>query len=117
MRVTDPRMRGHIQMKIKRRKKRKKKTYCYSVSCQRTFLYEQKKYSTIKTFSYTFTAHFQPLTQQDTSEITVPCSKMHILYTYGVPGGKVSILGGHSIVHSKQKSVYVHMSHSEWFPR
>jgi hypothetical protein len=29
-----------------------------------------------------------------------------------VPGGKVSILGGHSIGHSKQESVYVHVSYS-----
>jgi hypothetical protein len=35
----------------------------------------------------------------------------------GVPGGKVTILGGHSIGHSKQKSVYVHVSYSERFPR
>jgi hypothetical protein len=35
----------------------------------------------------------------------------------GVRGGKVNILGGHSIGHSKQKSVYVHMSCSENFPR
>jgi hypothetical protein len=34
-----------------------------------------------------------------------------------VPGVKVNILGGHSISHSKQKSVYVHVSYSEWFPR
>jgi hypothetical protein len=34
-----------------------------------------------------------------------------------VPGGKVSIMGGHSIGHSKQKNIYVHVSHSEWFPR
>jgi hypothetical protein len=33
------------------------------------------------------------------------------------PGGKVNILGGQSIRHSKQKSVYVHVSYSEWFPR
>jgi hypothetical protein len=38
------------------------------------------------------------------------------LYT-GVPGGKISILGGHSIAHSKQKSVYTHVSYSERFPR
>jgi hypothetical protein len=31
--------------------------------------------------------------------------------------GKVNILGGHSIGHSKQKSVYVHVSYSERFPR
>jgi hypothetical protein len=35
----------------------------------------------------------------------------------GVTGGKVSILGGHSIGHSKQKNVYVHVSYSERFPR
>jgi hypothetical protein len=29
----------------------------------------------------------------------------------------VSILGGHSIGHSKQKNVYVHVSYSERFPR
>jgi hypothetical protein len=33
------------------------------------------------------------------------------------PGGKVTILGGHNIGHSKQKIVYVHMSYSERFPR
>jgi hypothetical protein len=35
----------------------------------------------------------------------------------GVLGGKVNILGGPSIGHSKQKSVYVHVSYSERFPR
>jgi hypothetical protein len=34
-----------------------------------------------------------------------------------VPGGKVRILGGNSIGHSKQKIVYVHVSSSERFPR
>jgi len=34
-----------------------------------------------------------------------------------VPGGKVSILGGHIISHSKQKSVHVHVSYSEWLQR
>jgi hypothetical protein len=32
-------------------------------------------------------------------------------------GQKVNMLGGHSIGHSKQKSVYVHVSYSERFPR
>jgi hypothetical protein len=32
-----------------------------------------------------------------------------------VPGGKVNILGGHSIGHDKQKSTYVHVSYSEPF--
>jgi len=30
----------------------------------------------------------------------------YILYIQGVPGGKVNILGGHSIGHSKQKCLY-----------
>jgi hypothetical protein len=34
-----------------------------------------------------------------------------------VPGGKVNILGGHSIGHSKQNSVYIHGTYSERFPR
>jgi len=28
-------------------------------------------------------------------------------YTQGLPGGNVNILGGHSIGHSEQKSMYV----------
>jgi len=39
------------------------------------------------------------------------------IYTQGVPGGKVNILGGHSIGHSKQKCLYEHVSYSERFPR
>jgi hypothetical protein len=38
------------------------------------------------------------------------------VYT-GYPRGKVNILGGHNIDHYKQKSVYVHVSYSERFPR
>jgi hypothetical protein len=39
-------------------------------------------------------------------------------YMQDVPGGKVSILWGHSIGHSKkEKGVYVHVSYSERFPR
>jgi len=34
-----------------------------------------------------------------------------------VPGGKVNILGGHSISHSKQKSLNEHVSYSERFLR
>jgi hypothetical protein len=33
-----------------------------------------------------------------------------------VPGGKVNILGGHSIGHSKKRSLYEHVSYSELFP-
>jgi hypothetical protein len=40
-----------------------------------------------------------------------------LLYIYtGVPGGKVSILGGHSVGHSKKKSLYEYVSYSERFP-
>jgi hypothetical protein len=34
-------------------------------------------------------------------------------HTQGVPGGKVNILGGHSIGHSRTKSVYVHRTISQ----
>ena len=34
-----------------------------------------------------------------------------------VQGGKVNILGGYSIGHSKQKNVYEHVSYSQRFPR
>jgi hypothetical protein len=44
--------------------------------------------------------------------IFVPC---HVIQD--VPGGEVNILGGHSIDHSKQKGLYVHVSYSERFPR
>jgi hypothetical protein len=37
--------------------------------------------------------------------------------TQGVPGGKVNILGGHIIGHSKQKTLYEHVSYSERSPR
>jgi hypothetical protein len=35
----------------------------------------------------------------------------------GVAGGKDNILGGHRIGHSKQKTLYEHVSYSERFPR
>jgi hypothetical protein len=38
-------------------------------------------------------------------------------YIKGVPGGEVNILGGHSIGHSNQKTLYEHVSYSERFPR
>jgi hypothetical protein len=37
-------------------------------------------------------------------------------YLHGAPGGKVSLLEGHSIGHSKKKSLYEHVSYSEHFP-
>ena len=42
---------------------------------------------------------------------------LFIYYIYSVPGGKVNILGGHSIGHSKQNTLYEHVSYSERFPR
>jgi hypothetical protein len=39
------------------------------------------------------------------------------MYTQGVPGGKVNILVGHSIGHSKQKTLYKHVSYCERFQR
>ena len=35
----------------------------------------------------------------------------------GVTGGKVNILGGHSVGHSKQKCLHEHVSYSVRFPR
>jgi hypothetical protein len=43
-------------------------------------------------------------------------SRYHDISTQGVSGVKVNILGGHSIGHSKKKSLYEHMSYSEKFP-
>jgi hypothetical protein len=40
-----------------------------------------------------------------------------LVYIQSVPGGKYNILGGHSIGHSKQKTLYEHVSYSERFPR
>jgi hypothetical protein len=42
---------------------------------------------------------------------------MQTIYIQRVPGGNVNILGGHSIGHSKQKTLYEHVSYSERFPR
>jgi hypothetical protein len=39
------------------------------------------------------------------------------IHTQGAPEGKVTILGGYIIGHSKQKSVSVHASYSERFPK
>jgi hypothetical protein len=44
-------------------------------------------------------------------------SDHYVAYIQSVPGEKVNILGGHSIGHSKQKNIYVHVSYSERFPR
>jgi hypothetical protein len=39
------------------------------------------------------------------------------IHIQGVPGGKDNILGGRSIGHSKQKTLFEHVSYSERFPR
>jgi hypothetical protein len=41
---------------------------------------------------------------------------LHV-HIQGVPGGKVNILGGYSIGHSKQKTLYEYVSYFERFPR
>jgi len=40
-----------------------------------------------------------------------------LIFIQGVQGGKVNILGGHSIGHSKQKCLYEHVSYSKLFPK
>ena len=40
-----------------------------------------------------------------------------VSYIQGVPGGKVNILEGHNIGHSKHNFLYEHVSYSERFPR
>jgi hypothetical protein len=56
-------------------------------------------------------------------DILIRCEIMNytvgigVLHIQGVPGGKVNILEGHSIGHSKQKTLYEHVSYSEPFPR
>jgi hypothetical protein len=51
---------------------------------------------------------------------TILCVSLYevlcICITQGVPRGKVNILGGHSMGHSKEKSLYEHVSYSERFP-
>jgi hypothetical protein len=42
---------------------------------------------------------------------------LFFLRIQSVPGEKVNILGGHSIGHSKQETLYEHDSYSERFPR
>jgi hypothetical protein len=52
---------------------------------------------------------FLPNAFQFISHSTIRCYR-------SVPGGKVNILGGHSIGHSKKKSLYEHVFYSELFP-
>jgi len=51
-----------------------------------------------------------------TAEASTRCNYV-FSESQGVPGGKVNILGGHSIGHSKQKCLYEHVPYSERFPR
>jgi hypothetical protein len=41
----------------------------------------------------------------------------YLYHIQNAPGGKISILGSHTISHSKQTFVYVRVSYSERFPR
>ena len=43
--------------------------------------------------------------------------KVQTYQLYSVPGGKVNILGGRILGHSKQKCLYEHVYYSERFPR
>jgi len=45
------------------------------------------------------------------------CPIMQTACIQSVPGENVTILGGHNIGHSKPKTVYVHVSYCERFPR
>jgi len=55
---------------------------------------------------------------RDTTEMTYISVYTHTqTHTQSVAGGKVNILGGHSIGHSKQKCLYEHVSYSERLPR
>jgi hypothetical protein len=49
--------------------------------------------------------------------LQVVSSDVRTIIIQGVPGGKVSIPGGHNTGHSKQEIVCVHVSYSERFPR
>ena len=55
--------------------------------------------------------------ENEVGVVKTPTIISNNLYIQGVPGGKVNILGGHSIGHSKQKCLYEHVSYSERFPR
>ena len=39
------------------------------------------------------------------------------IFIQGDSGGKVNILGGDSVCHYRKKSLYEHLSNSEWLPR
>jgi hypothetical protein len=49
--------------------------------------------------------------------VYIPVCPVNHICIQNVPGGKVNILGGISIGHSKQKTLYEHVSYSERFPR
>jgi hypothetical protein len=51
-----------------------------------------------------------------TSKGVMTMKKLVYFYIQSVPGGKVNILGDHSIRHSKKKGLYEHVSYSERFP-
>jgi hypothetical protein len=64
--------------------------------------------------------HFLPLmpiSEEDYDRQRMVLSgQMNCYLLYSVPRGKVNILGGHSVGHSKQKGVHVRVSYSELFP-
>jgi hypothetical protein len=82
----------------------------YSDNCPCYFSLLQGKFRDI-TSKYGKIASFHILTNSSFA-INLPFDAIQ-----SVPGGNVNILGGHSIGNSKQKSVYLHVSYSERFPR
>jgi hypothetical protein len=60
---------------------------------------------------------FQNIDTTFCSGLSLICSTLRLgnENIQGTPGEKVSILGGHSSGHSKQKTKYVHVSYSERF--
>jgi hypothetical protein len=48
--------------------------------------------------------------------LTVKVEEESLKYIQSFPGGKVNILGGHSIDHSKKKCLYENVFYSERYP-
>jgi hypothetical protein len=67
-------------------------------------------------FRFNFSCYFKQVTVMFKYRNN-PLYIMDYFYIQGVPGGKDNILGGHSIGHSKQKTLYEHVSYSERFSR
>jgi hypothetical protein len=108
------------------RKKKKKNSVPYLFACLfhipkanckvSTTEREQENEDTYKNTKYGNLYHLDS-NNNHINAITPPIMGWKKEIIQGVPRGKVNILGGYSIGHSKQKSVFVHVSYSEQFPR